>query len=224
MIPAYLPGAIVLAHRRQAKSGEVVVARQAGREVLKRVESVKGNTVYLVGDNRLESTDSREHGPVKKADVMGVVIAQLPGAERRAVPLRSRIFQMSVLYAALLSTMAVAQLVSFEDFITLLQRYTFNGKETAQLVASLVVTAEVLAIPALLNMALSRLFRRLSLGLAGVVALFWLIIAAVFAGSHPIGLFGEFLVVDGRIEILFAALLASLAFFALFGGRFTRKR
>jgi SOS-response transcriptional repressor LexA len=77
MKPGLEPGAVIVAWGKPARVGDVVVARQASREVVKRIEKIDGNKVYLRGDNQLESVDSGEFGPVKKDDILGVVMLKL---------------------------------------------------------------------------------------------------------------------------------------------------
>lgn len=43
-------------------------------EKIKRVQKIIGNKVYLVGDNKAQSTDSRHFGPVDISQVIGKVI------------------------------------------------------------------------------------------------------------------------------------------------------
>lgn len=47
------------------------------RLLVKRVKDIKNNTYFVVGDNKTESTDSRDFGWIKKKDVLGKVIYTL---------------------------------------------------------------------------------------------------------------------------------------------------
>jgi signal peptidase I len=95
MLRAYAPGDRLVVEGvsyrfRQPRIGEVVVLRPPagdGRLDLKRIAAGPGaevtvqnapdflgkNEWYLLGDNLDESTDSREIGPVKSADIVGRV-------------------------------------------------------------------------------------------------------------------------------------------------------
>lgn len=60
------------------KVGEVVVLRDPRgfskkRYIIKRIQEVKNERYFVVGDNKDKSTDSREFGFVKKKDVIGKV-------------------------------------------------------------------------------------------------------------------------------------------------------
>jgi signal peptidase I len=95
MLRAYAPGDRLVVESvsyrlRQPRVGEAVVVRQPasdGRLDLKRIAAGPGSEVtvlgapdfvgkdewYVLGDNLDESADSREHGPVKSADIIGRV-------------------------------------------------------------------------------------------------------------------------------------------------------
>ncbi len=73
---------------RMPRVGDVVVAKhphRGGFELVKRVAAVSSRRrlVWLAGDNRTESTDSEEFGPVGADLVVGRVMLRLrPGAPR----------------------------------------------------------------------------------------------------------------------------------------------
>jgi signal peptidase I len=95
MLPAYEPGERLLVEAltyrlRRPRAGEVVVVRQpgsGGRLDLKRIAAGPGETTrvegvervltddewFVQGDNALESTDSRQLGPVRQRDIVGRV-------------------------------------------------------------------------------------------------------------------------------------------------------
>ncbi len=56
------------------KVGDIVVIKQGGREIVKRVEKVMGNRFVVMGDNEEESTDSRDFGPISLDQVLGKVV------------------------------------------------------------------------------------------------------------------------------------------------------
>ena len=75
MKPTYRNGqTIIVSFSRQHKTGDVVVAFMNGREVLKRIKKIKNGEVYLIGDNKAESTDSRKYGWIQDRHVIGRVI------------------------------------------------------------------------------------------------------------------------------------------------------
>ena len=75
MAPLLRSGDHVLVWKTRAvRPGDVVAApdpRQAGRTLLKRAVQVEGGRVWLEGDNREGSTDSRHFGPVALSSVQG---------------------------------------------------------------------------------------------------------------------------------------------------------
>ncbi len=93
MLPALLPGDRLclnpLTYRfREPRAGDIVVVRRHDfRQDVKRVAGVPGDEVeaptgrrllgadewWLLGDNADASTDSRELGPVRRADIFGPV-------------------------------------------------------------------------------------------------------------------------------------------------------
>jgi signal peptidase I len=83
MIPTYQQGEYVWALRRwrPLRADNVVVVALPGdssREIMKRVESVTGDTAWLTGDNSYASTDSRSFGSVPTRAIRWVVLPQRP--------------------------------------------------------------------------------------------------------------------------------------------------
>ncbi len=63
MLPTLKPGQLVIfTHARNYKVGDVVLAFQNGREVVKRIKDYSQGQAFLVGDNSEKSTDSRVLG------------------------------------------------------------------------------------------------------------------------------------------------------------------
>lgn len=74
MQPRFRPGKLIIAWRkRRVKVGDVVVARIGGTEHLKRVSQRVDDELWLLGDNQLDSLDSRSYGSVKDEMIIGVV-------------------------------------------------------------------------------------------------------------------------------------------------------
>lgn len=73
MEPALHQGAVVFARRKNPKAGDIVIAKAQGREVIKRITCISPARLFLQGDNSMQSTDSRQYGPVEYTDVIGVV-------------------------------------------------------------------------------------------------------------------------------------------------------
>jgi nickel-type superoxide dismutase maturation protease len=75
MQPTLKNGQIVCVLRtRNFTQNDVVVAHVKRREVIKRIEKINEGKVYLVGDNKDSSTDSREYGFVADRYIEGRVI------------------------------------------------------------------------------------------------------------------------------------------------------
>jgi len=203
MAPTLLPGAIVLVGPKPAKLGDVVVAQMQGREVVKRIKRITKDRYYLVGDNSLESTDSRELGPVRPQAVKGVVIGRLPQAKFPIASTRlTRVVELVL--AAVILAMAVAQLVRFDKFIPVLSD-TYDAPWDLFLGSSAVIL-EVFALPVLLGMALSSLARAVGRSCGWLVGLLW--IAIGLNSLHaPSGLLGGFVVVSGVGAALVGSLL-----------------
>ena len=75
MYPTYKEGQIVIGLKsKEYRIGQIVIAIQNNREVVKRITAIGDGYYNLVGDNLAKSSDSRKLGPVKKGDILGKVI------------------------------------------------------------------------------------------------------------------------------------------------------
>lgn len=75
MLPSLAPGKIVIATSMlRPKVGRIVVIQHDGLEKIKRVTKAHSSELFVEGDNKASSTDSRQFGWVSKTLVIGVVI------------------------------------------------------------------------------------------------------------------------------------------------------
>jgi phage repressor protein C with HTH and peptisase S24 domain len=76
MSPVLQPGNIVLAKRRpkDLRVGDVVIVEHNGLDKIKRIRRLGADKVYVEGDNKRYSTDSRQFGWLPRSSVRGKVI------------------------------------------------------------------------------------------------------------------------------------------------------
>lgn len=75
MKPSYRHGQIVVVSMvRRFTVGDVVIAMQANREVIKRITEIKDGMFFIEGDNKSASTDSRTHGWLSDRLVLAKVV------------------------------------------------------------------------------------------------------------------------------------------------------
>lgn len=123
---------------------------------------------------------------------------------------------VALVYAGFLVLMAVGQLYGFEKFIPLLQSFWLpGGAVLATLLAGLIVTLEVFALPFLLRMQLSPLMRWVSMYAGISVACIWIFLS-VWANVTDnvldnIGLLG----VKVSLPVGWWAVLLTMALFVL---------
>ncbi len=79
MLPAYKPGDVLLGWRwsRRPAEGRVIVARHAGRPLVKRLIRHEIAGAWLEGDNAAHSTDSRSFGAVPRSAIEAVIVRRL---------------------------------------------------------------------------------------------------------------------------------------------------
>ena len=138
-------------------------------------------------------------------------------------PKTSNIRVASLTLATAFVVLAVAQLFKFESFPAVIAGFWLPGGEpTAKLVAALLVTGEVLALPFLLSIRLSPAMRVFSMALGWLTIAGWLFLAlwanltTNVVGS--MGLFGATLSVPvGWWAVFFFAALGVLSVWASWG-------
>lgn len=217
MTPGILPGAIVIALPLRPHSGNIVIAHQNGREVLKRVTMVEDNRYFLQGDNMQHSTDSRHYGSVRRDDIQSVVIMKLPFT----LPLDK---QNTLLYvcAAIATILALLQLFRIDLWIEMFEALRIMpGKTSSTLVASGLLLSEVFGLAYLLRLPLSRLATVLSAGLALLAPWAWLVISIWQLGRvGSTGQFGAYVSTPGAMWLVFLNVAwLGLVLFAVYQSR-----
>lgn len=76
MVPVLPPGTLVYAWRwyRRLKPEKVVIFDRENREMIKRIDTVNDQGLFVLGDHPETSTDSRQYGLIPVESVMAVVI------------------------------------------------------------------------------------------------------------------------------------------------------
>ena len=74
MEPTLAEGSVVIARKKAPNVGDIVIANVGGREVIKRITSLSLDGVFIEGDNKSISTDSRTYGTIPMNTIRGVVI------------------------------------------------------------------------------------------------------------------------------------------------------
>lgn len=81
MLPSFTEGQAVLVQKRwffcQYNIGDVIVCKnpRTGRLLIKRIQQISQKHVFVTGDNKKESTDSRHFGWVPVENTIGKVIS-----------------------------------------------------------------------------------------------------------------------------------------------------
>ncbi|MCA1807660.1 MAG: hypothetical protein LC687_07425 [Actinobacteria bacterium] len=75
MQPTLNPGQIIIGLKtKHAQLGDIVMIYHDGKEMLKRLERLVDNRIYVTGDNVQASTDSSSFGWLPSSAIRGVVI------------------------------------------------------------------------------------------------------------------------------------------------------
>lgn len=61
------------------KVGEIIVFKEkkTGKAFLKRIQKIKGNKYFVLGDNKRDSLDSNKIGWIQRKDIVGKVIFRI---------------------------------------------------------------------------------------------------------------------------------------------------
>jgi hypothetical protein len=105
---------------------------------------------------------------------MSFFVSATPAPQPKTTNIRA----ISLLSAAVITVMVVAQLFSFEDFPAVIASLWLPGGEVmAHIFSAVLVVCEVFMLPFLLSLPLSQLFRVVSMVLGWTAALLWLFLA-----------------------------------------------
>lgn len=113
---------------------------------------------------------------------MSILVKASPAPKPRT----ENVNKIALLYAAILVVFAVAQLFTFDEFVTLFPSFAMPLNESwAYALTPIVIVAEVFALPFLLRMKLSIAFRWFSMMLGWLVAAIWLCVSLWVASAQP---------------------------------------
>lgn len=76
MSPKLSPGQLLLATPlfKRLRAGQVIIVEHEGKEKVKRIERIRDNQLFVIGDNLEASTDSRHFGWVNRNQVVAKVV------------------------------------------------------------------------------------------------------------------------------------------------------
>lgn len=108
----------------------------------------------------------------------------LPKPTPAPTPKTKDVATIATLYAIILIILSVTQLFTYEDFLQLVVSFNLpGGEQFSYFLTSLLVVAEVFALPFLFRLSLSKAFRWFSLGCMWLVPVIWLFITLWLAGK-----------------------------------------
>jgi len=210
MEPGLREGDIIFGWRQPVHRGDVVLATQAGRDVVKRVESVQGDKVYLQGDNRELSMDSRHYGPVPKSAIIGSIMTKFRFATAVNPPklVKPHGLWLGRALAGVMVVMVLVHLFRIDTFVPLLDQNLPGAEGWANVFAMLIILSELFALPFLLRMKLSPL-AHIKSGALAVFAPLWWVLITVWSWSmlDSTGELGEFVPVYADPLTLIANLM-----------------
>lgn len=208
MRPTLTSGDLVVATKRMPRIGTMALAHRGNQEIIKRVTRIVDDRYYLVGDNTLESTDSRHYGFVSKSDILGTIMIVFPKAVHPPKLIKSYGLWMGRAAAAILTVMVLAQLFRIDTFIPILDEFLPGDAGAATFVGLVVILSEIFAIPFALRMMLSPLAHLVSGALIVLAPLWWLLIDIwTFGFVETTGQLGQFVSLPSNVTVLFLNVL-----------------
>ncbi len=192
MKPSLYDGDIIIGTTRSTWCvGNVVVASIDGREVIKRVTKCQGERVWLLGDN---AAQTNRYDGIDESAILGVMKVSFPA---RAVDPPKLRHPHGVIWglvaAAIMIGFAVLHLFRIDTFVPELSKALGGDRTVTLWVASVLVSAEVFAVPFLLRMRLSLFAQYVSGALGVIIPLFWSLVAIwAYGVSTTTAQLGEF--------------------------------
>ena len=75
MLPTLRPGELLIGiYSKRVAPGDIVVVNHNGLDKVKRIKEVREESVYILGDNPKNSSDSRDFGFISKDKILARVI------------------------------------------------------------------------------------------------------------------------------------------------------
>lgn len=139
------------------------------------------------------------------------------------LPKKPRAVRIALVYASILVVFAVTQLFSFDQFLVVVRDFALpGGKPGAYFLATVIVIAEVFALPFLLRMQVSVAMRYLSMAMGWLVALLWIGVTVWLVATNSnvtnLGMFGDVVsFIPGWLSVFCSLGLAGLSVVASIG-------
>jgi hypothetical protein len=75
MAPKLRPGQLIFATAvfRKLRPGQVVIVERENKQLIKRIERIEADKVFVIGDNLAHSIDSRQFGWLDRSEVIALV-------------------------------------------------------------------------------------------------------------------------------------------------------
>ncbi len=150
---------------------------------------------------------------------MSIFVKATPAPTPKTTNIRS----IALLYGLILMVFALTQLVTFQDFILIIDSYWLPlDRQLTALYAALIVTLELLAVPFLLRFKLSPAMRLLSMVAGWIIAAFWICMSVWLVltdnAVSSIGFLGGLItIMPGLGTVLVATAMGILAAWASWG-------